>query len=297
MYIPWLGARLMVTFQDIGINTDKRLFRGEVVMVEEVSIDELMGRMPKKKAAPQLTAADTVALAYTITNPEDISINITGDTVSITSPAGQVERFVMAGAAGGFTMTDSEGNVYRATVEDDGERVRVSKVGGGSNGSNTNKPNAGPADDQLDDFGKTVKGILIALRDSLQADSQMLQTDWEEQHEAINNAWVNTLNKRPGSSLNVSLRSEVLISMPAEDFQAYKSTSEINAQIKKLEAIQKVGRAILTNQQKHEYVNSLLREDNFFTLVEELKAETAEAEESNIKELLTRKINDHNTTN
>jgi hypothetical protein len=44
-------ARLMVTFRDIGINTDKRLFRGEVVFVEEVSIDELLERMPKKKAA------------------------------------------------------------------------------------------------------------------------------------------------------------------------------------------------------------------------------------------------------
>ncbi|NJN27994.1 MAG: fibronectin type III domain-containing protein [Cyclobacteriaceae bacterium] len=130
IYVPWLGPRLAVTFQNIGINTDKQLISGEINFVQEVSVDELIGKLPEPAAVDA-----AIVLTFAVNDASQMVVSIDGDQVTIHGPNDRIVSYKVPGAANGFTIADSKGNVYLATPGDDGKRVKVEKVVPEINGS------------------------------------------------------------------------------------------------------------------------------------------------------------------
>ncbi|NJN28759.1 MAG: fibronectin type III domain-containing protein, partial [Cyclobacteriaceae bacterium] len=124
IYVPWLGPRLAVTFQNIGINTDKQLISGEINFVQEVSVDQLIGKLPEPAAVDA-----AIVLTFAVNDASQMVVSIDGDQVTIHGPDDRIVSYKVPGAANGFTIADSKGNVYLATPGDDGKRVKVEKIG------------------------------------------------------------------------------------------------------------------------------------------------------------------------
>jgi hypothetical protein len=124
IYVPWLGTRMAVSFQNIGINTDKQLIRGEVNFVQEVDVESLIFDLPEPAAVDA-----AIVLKFAVNDASQLSVSIDGDQVTIHGPNNRIVSYTVPSAAEGFTIADNKGNVYLATVQNDGKRVRVDKIG------------------------------------------------------------------------------------------------------------------------------------------------------------------------
>jgi hypothetical protein len=122
-YIPWMGMRLAVAFDRIGLNTDKQLTRGEIRFAQDIDVESLLHSLPEP------SAIDTdITLTFEVGDADQMTLVVTGNEVTITGPEGQVYTFTVEHPEEGFTIEDDAGNVFVATPDNKGGYT-VNKVG------------------------------------------------------------------------------------------------------------------------------------------------------------------------